>query len=455
MDLYAGMAGEARNLIRANRSVLDAMPRTFLVSLLIELKKWPTFFEPEKAYFRVLLEHLKGFGGAEREEAFGTLRAFESRTGCLRIKADEPESLRARTLAHLRKEGQYWAWRKEIEKVFRKIQPVVEEKLYASDRHTRLVILLYGEGITIKPEELWKRFRNIGIRVPLKLDGARASEPFLLTLFTGQPPGTGEKTSYTLFDALCQSNSSGPPDAWVIEAGDGIHALCEASSRDGGRVECTTGMSFQRLRGYREKLADAIYGKVLVGVPGPVELAQHLRSLEMTPEDGVSLYSSDVVLAFIRDILLAGNGTMIINNSFVEWAAVQALKRAQPRLLVARFGVRDKMKPFSSLLLFSKPRPTDQIPILEDPFGSFIDAELLSYYVWLNAEKGPPYRAKTVYLLLAEGVDEMLVVLPEADRPASGAVEAATLQDVAVTMAHLLGTSLPASPGRPIPTLVS
>lgn len=119
-----------------------------------------------------------------------------------------------------------------------------------------------------------------------------------------------------------------------------------------------------------------------------------------------------MLLAFVRDTFLAGNGTLIINNTFVEWAAVQALKRAQPRVLVVRFGVRDKMKPFSSLLLFSRPRSTDQIPIVQDPLGSFIDAELLAYYIWLNAEKGPPYKDRTLYLMLAEDVDEMLLITP-------------------------------------------
>jgi len=89
---------------------------------------------------------------------------------------------------------------------------------------------------------------------------------------------------------------------------------------------------------------------------------------------------------------------------------------------VARFGVRDKMKPFSSLLLFSSPRPTDQVPSLEDPLGSFVDVEQLAYYVWLSAEKSAAYRGKTLYLLLAEGVDEMRAIRPDA--PAGGALAA-------------------------------
>ena len=106
------------------------------------------------------------------------------------------------------------------------------------------------------------------------------------------------------------------------------------------------------------------------------------------------------------------------------------------------------------MLLFSQPRPSDQSPLVEDPAGSFVDVEQLSYYVWLNAEKGPAYRSHTLYLFLAEGVDEMLAI--RSDEPGSGAraQESATLADVCITMAQWLGLPLQDFPGRPIPSLV-
>jgi hypothetical protein len=71
-------------------------------------------------------------------------------------------------------------------------------------------------------------------------------------------------------------------------------------------------------------------------------------------------------------------------------------------------------EPFSSLLFFSQPRPSDQIPLIEDPLGSFIDVEQLSYYVWLQADKSAAYRKKTLYLFLAESQDEMLAIRSDA-----------------------------------------
>jgi hypothetical protein len=96
---------------------------------------------------------------------------------------------------------------------------------------------------------------------------------------------------------------------------------------------------------------------------------------------------------------------------------------------------------------------TDQVPILEDPLGSFVDVEQLSYYIWLNAEKSAAYRGKTLYLLLAEGVDEMLAVRSDAPRTEAGELPEAALAEVAATMAVWLGVPLGASSARPLASL--
>ena len=187
----------------------------------------------------------------------------------------------------------------------------------------------------------------------------------------------------------------------------------------------------------------------------PQAFAAYARSLQIAPPPGALLYSADVLLAFVRDVLLTGNGTLLMNNTFVEWAAVQALRRAQPRILVTRYGVRDRLKPFSSMILFSQPRASDHLPIVQDPVGSFIDVEQLSYYVWLNAEKSPAYRGKTLYLFLAEGVEEMLAIRSDMPPAAISQLPPAMLPDVCATMAKWLGVSVPGQSGRPIGPLVS
>src|SRR2546426_12482818 len=106
------------------------------------------------------------------------------------------------------------------------------------------------------------------------------------------------------------------------------------------------------------------------------------------------------------------------------------------------------------MVMFSQPRATDHIPVSQDPAGSFIDVEQLSYYVWLNAERSPAYRQKTLYLFLAEGVDEMLAIRSDMPAAAASGLAPARLSDVCATMAHWQGVPVPDPSGRPIDRLI-
>jgi hypothetical protein len=421
---------EAESLRREHRDLLERLPVTFRAYLGAEIERWPTFFAPEKAYLRALLERLARLTRSEFAETFAGLRRVETEAGCGEVWG-KPRQVQERTQALLRRKGLFPTWRREVDQVFQRLQPEVEERLYPKGSPRRLVVVLYGQGIAIQRDQLWRQLRAIGTRIPLRLEGAGASEPFLRALFAG------------LFSALGDSAGLDPREAWIVEAGDTLHALCGERAATGSAR--AVGLSYTRLRGYREELSRSLYRKVLAGVSSPQELADYARGLDIRPPEGTLFAADEVVRAFVRDVFLGGNGTLLVSNTFVEWASVQALKRAEPRLLVARFGVRDKMKPFSSLLLFSSPRATDQVPTLEDPLGSFVDVEQLSYYLWLNAEKSPAYRGKTLYLLLAEGVDEVLAIRPDASWAETGPPREATLPELAATMAAWLGISLPAS----------
>jgi len=411
--------------MREHRELLERLPVTFRANLGVEIGRWPTLFAPEKAYLRALLERLAGLTAPEFAETFAGLRRVEAEAGCGEVRGGDARQVQDRTQALLRRKGQFPSWRREIDQVFQRLQPRVEERLYPKGSPRRLVVLVYGQGIAIQRDQLWRQLRAIGTRIPLRLEAGAASGPFLRALFGG------------LLSAPGESAGLDPQAAWIVDAGDALHDLCEENAAAGSAR--AVALSYSRLRGYREELSRSLYRRVLAGVSSPQELADYARGLDIRPPAGTLFAADEVVRAFVRDAFLGGNGTLLVSNTFVEWAAVQALKRAEPRLLVARFGVRDKMKPFSSLLLFSSPRPTDQVPALEDPLGSFVDVEQLSYYVWLNAEKSPAYRGKTLYLLLAEGVDEMLALRPDAASGEPLLPAEATLPDVAAAMAAWLG----------------
>ena len=439
MKLEARLTGEAAALAKPHAHMLERLPATFHASILIELEKWPTLFDAERAYQRALLQHLAGLSAADRERLFAGVVRVEADAGIASMTTRAPAAFQDEAQAVLRKRRLLPRWRQDVDAVFQAIQPAIDAELHPADGPRRLIVQIYASNIAVKVEQLWSRFRGVGVRVPLTLDGC----PPRRSASAGSRPGAT------------------PLDAWIIESNEALHACTEPAVQAGAAAPpaaTSTGLSYQRLRGYRADLTKALYEKIQTGVESPQAFAAYARSLRIAPRPGALRYAPDVVQAFVRDLFLTGNGTLFVNNTFVEWAAVQAIRRAQPRLLVTRYGVRDKMKPFSSLLLFSQPRASDQIPDIEDPVGSFVDVEQLSHYVWLNAEKSPAYRQRTLHLLLAEGVDELLAIRSGTGRaaPASGKerLPAATLADVSATMAQWLGVPAPTGAGRPIDALL-
>ena len=84
---------------------------------------------------------------------------------------------------------------------------------------------------------------------------------------------------------------------------------------------------------------------------------------------------------FQVSVLAEGSGTQIFSTTFVQWAAREALRRARPLTLLARFAPRQRQRPMNELLSGKR-----QSPEL-DPAGSLIDADMGAYYTWLNQQR--------------------------------------------------------------------
>ena len=484
MQFDARLGGEAAALARDHAEVMRRLPATVHVFILAEMQKWPTLFPAERRYQRALLEQLSGTAAGELTQLSAGIARIEAEASLSRISERDPARFQDLAQAALRKQSLVPAWRREIDLFFQQIDPQLESKLYPPDAPRRLIVQLYSRDIAVQPEKLWSRLKTQGMRIPLTLDDPKNRDGYLRALF-----GAGsDDHKASLFGRLQADTAFAATDSWIVETHAALHDLvlqtpgsgnaeprtanreprlpgglsavasakAEARSAEVGPTTLSpTGLSYERLLPYRDVLMKALFSKVQTGVESPQAFAAYARSLTLAPEPGALPNPDAIVQAFVRDVLLTGNGTLFVNNTFVEWAAVQALRRAQPRLLVARYGVRDKLKPFSSLLLFSQPRASDQIPLIEDPLGSFIDVEQLSYYVWLQAEKSAAYRKKTLYLFLAESQDEMLAIRSDASGAAASLPVAASLADVCATMAQWLGLAMAGGAGRPIAPLVA
>ena len=91
----------------------------------------------------------------------------------------------------------------------------------------------------------------------------------------------------------------------------------------------------------------------------------------------------DVRDRFAISLLTEGSGTQVFSTSFAQWAAREALRRAQPLTLLVRFAPRQRQRPMNELLSVAPARPEFDLP------GSLVDADMGAYYNWVNQQRLP------------------------------------------------------------------
>jgi hypothetical protein len=106
------------------------------------------------------------------------------------------------------------------------------------------------------------------------------------------------------------------------------------------------------------------------------------RLAQTRPEEiGMNPGGDAVLNRFQLSLLTEGSGTQVFATTFVQWAARETLRRAQPLTLFARFTPRQRENPMNELLSEAQRRPE------LDPQGSLVDADMGAYYTWLNQQR--------------------------------------------------------------------
>ncbi len=378
--------------------VFDRLPPTFATYTFDRLKDWDQLFPAEQGYFERLLGLLARSEPDAVQRLFGPLAAVEEKMGVDR----STWNTKSFTLEHvdfLQRNRHLAEWRQVIAAVFAEIDPLLEQEVARAGR-SRLVIVMTPAELPMGPDRMWRRLADKGKLVPLNIDDV-ALDDYAAALFTGAPRS---ERAPTLYDRWGQG-ASDPYGAWVIEADDPILRLAAG-------IEGWTGFSYERLAELRAVLMEDVNKMVTEEqIPGPRQLGERLQ--KMNPGALRRAAGRDRVLRdFLQSVLLNGNGTLLINNTFVEWASVQAIRRARPTLLCASFGIRNKVKPFSNLLIYTDQEASNPIPTQADMLGSYVDLEIFYQYIYNECEKWPEYRRNTAYLFVGQGMDALLAIAP-------------------------------------------
>lgn len=148
--------------------------------------------------------------------------------------------------------------------------------------------------------------------------------------------------------------------------------------------------------------------------------AMRSQLAQKKPEDlGLQGEGDDAVLdRFAMTLLTEGSGTQIYSTTFVQWAAREALRRAQPLTMLVRFRPRQRERPMQELLLEAQRTPD------LDPEGSLVDAEMGAYYTWLNAQRLPGAE-RSSFLAVFENGKQAVAIGPSVKKGATteGAVD--------------------------------
>jgi hypothetical protein len=120
--------------------------------------------------------------------------------------------------------------------------------------------------------------------------------------------------------------------------------------------------------------------------------------------------SSDEILErFELKLLTEGSGTQIFSTIFAQWAAREALRRAQPLTLLVRFAPRQRQRPMNELITaVSASAELDLV-------GSLVDGDMGAYYNWLNQQRLPG-ADQSSFLVWFEGHNQALVIGPAMPR---------------------------------------
>jgi len=407
-----------------DKGLMDSLPVSFFAFCVDQMKEWELLFPAERNYYERLFGLLDRSSAQSVALLFAPIREVERKMG-VNEKTWPKGQFTLEQVDFLSRNPRYPEWRSAVSGVFAQLDPLLDAEIMR-DGHARLVIVIAPGQLPVGPDRMWMRLQGSGKRVAI--EAPDRVEEFVPLLLTGREQAHRAPTIAELFG---NSKNGGPFTSWIVEVGTGLSDLAVDS-------KSVVKYSYESLQQYRKRLMREVQRVVdAQEAQGPRQLSARLKQLKILAAEG-DLAGDPILSEFARSILLSGNGTLLINNTFVEWASVQAVRRARPSVALIGFGIRNKIKPFSSLLIYADQDTANPIPSQMDTLGSYVDLEVFYQYIWQEFEKYAEYRNNTAYLFVGEGMEEMLAIGPP-DFPLVAAAHPLTLPAVFQHLKNWLG----------------
>jgi hypothetical protein len=338
---------EARKLITNYLETVQLLPLTYVGTLLREVIEYDYKFPAERTELQRELANVRALSRDQKTEWF---QGFAAITLSVELEqtswSDHPARFVEQLSAYLWTTHQLDAFRKAALEYADRLHRAVPPE---PPPVPRLGIAVIGQGVTTFDDPLFSKLRSHG------------------AYFSHVKPDGGLEILLNMVGKRAQDHPI-PYGHWYVDGGSAADHMPEL-----------TCVSYESLASVREALLRKMRPQIDQPGMGPEALRTFLA--QVIPEE-LGLQTGDPTLdRFQVKLFTEGSGTQIFSTTFVQWAAREALRRAQPCTLLARFTSRQRQKPMNELL------SEKQEHVELDPVGSLIDADLGAYYNWINQQR--------------------------------------------------------------------
>ena len=371
-EQFKGYPPEARKLVTDYVGALQRLPLSFVPSLLREVIDYDFRFPPERKAIEKELANLKSLSGEQQREWFQDLSRISISSKLENSDwVNSPALFVEQLSAHLWATHQLDTFRKAAIDYANRLQAVMPPELPVT---SRLAIAVIGQGAIAHEEPLFRKLRPHG------------------GYFSRVNPENGLDTLLSTIAARAKAHPA-PYAHWYIDGG-------QESAYD----PALTCVSYHALEPVRGALLRKMHGEIEKPGMGPETL--RTRMAQMRPEElGLGKAGDAVLDRFQVKLLTEGSGTQIFSTTFAQWAARETLRRAQPLTLMVRFAPRQRQRPMNELLSATQPA------VDLDPAGSLVDADMGSYYTYLNQQRLTGAE-RSSFLVWFEGHNEAVAIGP-------------------------------------------
>lgn len=378
---------EARSIAVRELPLMRQLPLSYLPLLLRELILYDWKFPAERKEIDGQFSYLGSMSAAQLATAMRPFFAIKLSPALAQLDwVNDPIRFSEEFSKHLWETHQMDHFREaSIEFIHRAHAAQPAERLPLP----RLGMVILGEDVKTTQYPLFRKLRRRGVH------------------FTNVHPQNGREILFAELEKRASAHAI-PYAHWHIDGGNA-----------GPGHPAITRVSYSALLPIRDRLLTMMV-RTMANGSGPEMLRTKLALMNPSEVGMPDKNDAGILSRFQLSLLTEGSGTQIFSTTFVQWAAREALRRAQPLTLLAHYTPRQRDA------VIRAPGPE---PLPTDPEASLIDADMGAFYIWIDQQRLTGAE-QSGFVAWFEGHNQAVAIGPT--------LKAGTAVDTGITLSDIL-----------------